>query len=532
MWPNGLFSEIQNPELNQKLSLNQRDAVPAEQITFPLKERETAYTYQEVASKYNIQYVHQERNVQDFFNQRLIPHKLSQNGPSLAIGDMNGDGIEDFIIASSTDFSPMLYFQTKQDKFKEKALFTSEKDRAYEIESIALFDADQDDDLDLYLVSGGNVESSGKALNEDRLLLNDGKGNFNPVAGALPLLYSNGSVVRPFDYDNDGDLDLFVGGRNKPNAFPLADPSFLLENNQGKFKTVRLDFFPQLKNIGMVNDAQWGDLNQDGRADLVIVGEYTGIQVFYNLTEGFVTDSSSLKETTGLWRTITILDVDQDGDQDLLVGNLGKNNMFSITEDAPLIISTQDIDQNGSVDPMMFCNQLSAKGTWEMFPTQFWDNLVQQSPVYRKEFNSYAAFSEANLQYYLDKKIIDETSLLKAKYDASIWVENLGEGNFSLHELPDPLQWGPINDFLAVETEEETLIYVVGNDFGGTPFEGNFDAFQGGIMTFDGEIKFKSPQESGFYAVGDARDLDKVRLNNGKQLILVSQNGQKLLVFE
>ena len=532
LWPNGLFSEIQNPELNQKLSLNQRDAVPAEQITFPLKERETAYTYQEVASKYNIQYVHQERNVQDFFNQRLIPHKLSQNGPSLAVGDMNGDGIEDFIIASSTDFSPMLYFQTKQDKFKEKALFTSEKDRAYEIESIALFDADQDDDLDLYLVSGGNVESSGKALNEDRLLLNDGKGNFNPVAGALPLLYSNGSVVRPFDYDNDGDLDLFVGGRNKPNAFPLADSSFLLENNQGKFKTVSLDFFPQLKDIGMVNDAQWGDLNQDGRADLVIVGEYTGIQVFYNLPEGFVTDSSSLKETTGLWRTITILDVDQDGDQDLLVGNLGKNNMFSITEDAPLIISTQDIDQNGSVDPMMFCNQLSAKGNWEMFPTQFWDNLVQQSPVYRKEFNTYAAFSEANLQYYLDKNIIDATSLLDAKYDASIWIENLREGNFNLHELPDPLQLGPINDFLVVQSEKELRIYVVGNDFGGTPFEGNFDAFQGGIMSFDGEIKFESPQESGFYAFGDARDLDKVRLNNGKQLILVSQNGQKLLVFE
>ena len=122
--------------------------------------------------------------------------------------------------------------------------------------------------------------------------------------------------------------------------------------------------------------------------------------------------------------------------------------------------------------------------------------------------------------------------MLDAKYDASIWIENLGEGNFNLHELPDPLQWGPINDFLVVQSEKELRIYVVGNDFGGTPFEGNFDAFQGGIMTFDGEIKFKSPQESGFYAFGDARDLDKVRLNNGTQLILVSQNGQKLLVFE
>ena len=532
LWPNGLYSKIISPESNQKILIKQKDAFLADDITFPLKDHETKYKNQEVSIKYNIKHVHQEKNVQDFFNQRLIPHKLSQNGPSLAVGDINGDGIEDFIVASSTDFSPMLYIQNDQGTFEEKALFTSQQDMVYEIESIALFDADQDDDLDLYLVSGGNVESSDKALNEDRLLFNDGKGKFNLITDALPVLNSNGSVVRPFDYDYDGDLDLFIGGRNKPNAFPLADQSFLLENKQGEFKKVDSDFFSQLNNIGMVNDAQWGDLNQDGRADLVIVGEYTGIQVFYNLPEGFVLDSSPLKEITGLWRTITILDLDKDGDKDLLVGNLGKNNMFSITANTPLIISTQDIDQNGSVDPIMFCNQLSAKGTWEMFPTQFWDNLVQQSPVFRKEFKSYASFSQENLQYYLDKSIIDEASFLNAKYDASIWIENLGEGNFRTHELPDPLQWGPINDFLPVQSEKETLIYVVGNDFGGTPFEGNFDAFHGGILTFDGKIKFKSPHDSGFYTFGDARDLDKVNLKSGKQLILVSQNSEKILVFE
>jgi hypothetical protein len=166
-----------------------------------------------------------------------------------------------------------------------------------------------------------------------------------------------------------------------------------------------------------------------------------------------------------------------------------------------------------------------------MYPTQFWDNLGQQSPVYRKEFNSYTSFSNANLAYYRDNKIISEETLLKAKYDASMWAENLGEGNFKLNELPELLQLGPINDFLVAEFDGKPAIYAVGNDFGGPPFEGNFDAFQGGIMTFGKEIKVYSPQESGFFAFGDARDLELLHLN-GIQLILVSQNAGKLLAFE
>jgi hypothetical protein len=203
-----------------------------------------------------------------------------------------------------------------------------------------------------------------------------------------------------------------------------------------------------------------------------------------------------------------------------------------MTADTPLLISTTDIDQNGSVDPLMFCAQRNTKGQWDMYPTQFWDNLTQQSPVYRNEFNSYASFSKANLSYYLEKNLIRQETLLKAKYDASMWVENLGQGSFQLKELPESLQLGPINDFLPVTSNGKTSIYVVGNDFGGPPFEGNFDAFQGGVLFFDGEMQNVSSEKSGFYAFGDARDLDKVTLQNGEQLILVSQNQGKLLVFE
>jgi hypothetical protein len=206
--------------------------------------------------------------------------------------------------------------------------------------------------------------------------------------------------------------------------------------------------------------------------------------------------------------------------------------MLSISENTPLLISTQDIDGNGKVDPLMFCSQKDNNGNWDMYPTQFWDNLTQQSPVFRQEFNSYSAFSNANLSYYKEQNIIDEDSLLSAKFDASMWAENMGEGKFRFSNLPEEMQWGPINDFLSAEIEGEKVVFVVGNDLGGPPFEGDSDAFQGGIMNLDQSIKFKSAQETGFYAFGDARDLELITLQNGRKLILVSQNQGNLLVFE
>lgn len=532
LWPNGELSVINNPEVNKRHTLRQSDSFKAETLDFPFIETNLKLAHQEVSSVYGIEYYHEEKNVQDFFNQRLLPNKVSQNGPPIAVGDLNGDHREDFIVGSAADYSPTVFIQTSENSFTHKPLFKLKQDMTFEEESLSLFDFDLDGDLDLYMVSGGNQFEENSNFYRDRILINDGKGNFKVKQEALPLLMSNGSVVRANDFDQDGDIDLFVGGRNAPKSYPLAAPSFLLVNNDGFFEIADESVFPAINDIGMVRDASWGDFNQDGKDDLVIVGDYTGIQVFLNQKEGFRSlENQVLKDATGLWRTTLLVDFDEDGDLDILLGNLGKNNMFNMTPLTPLLISTTDIDGNGSVDPLMFCSQLNSKGEWDMYPTQFWDNLGQQSPVYRKEFNSYTSFSNANLAYYRDNKIVSEESLLKAKYDASMWAENLGEGAFKLNELPELLQLGPINDFLVAEFDGKPAIYAVGNDFGGPPFEGNFDAFQGGIMTFGKEIKVYSPQESGFFAFGDARDLELLHLN-GIQLILVSQNAGKLLAFE
>ena len=535
LWPNGALSKIERPEINKRHLLYQKDAKKGLVLDFPFVNEKKDLPYKEVSAEYNIDYIHQEKNVQDFFKQRLLPHKLSQNGPCLAVGDINGDGNEDFIVGSSSVYSPKVYLQNSQSTFDSKNLFTAKDDKRYEVESMTLFDADQDGDLDLYLVSGGNQFEAGSELYNDRLMLNDGYGNFENDSTRVPNLSANGCVVRPIDYDLDGDIDLFIGGHNKPGAYPLGDQSYLLNNNKGYFENFTNTVLPELNHFGLVTDAQWADLNEDGREDLILVGEYSPVAIFLNLKTGFQRlNSDILDNATGLWRSIEVLDFDYDGDLDLLLGNLGKNNMLSISAETPLVISSRDLDKNGSVDPLMFNSQQNKKGDWDMFPVQFWDNLTQQSPLFRKEFNSYRAFSKANMKYYKEKGFLINDSLLFAKHDTSKWVENLGSGTFKLNTLPDPLQLGPINDFLVLEKDAGRTVFMIGNDFGGPPFEGNFDAFQGSILQWNniGEQKVFNAQDSGFHVFGDAREISSIRMLNGKTLILVTQNQSRLLAFE
>jgi hypothetical protein len=209
--------------------------------------------------------------------------------------------------------------------------------------------------------------------------------------------------------------------------------------------------------------------------------------------------------------------------------------MYNIKPETPLLISTKDIDGNGSVDPLIFTSQQNSKGEWDQYPAQFWDNLTQQSPYFRKEFTSYHAFSKANIDYYREREFITKEESLQANLDVSLWVENLGEGQFRINPLPEALQLGPINDFLTLNEEGENTIFVIGNDFGGPPFEGNFDGFQGTLMNWDNKNRkwdIAPAQKSGFRVFKDAKEIGVVTLANNKKLILVTQNQDRLLVFE
>ena len=535
LWPDGSLSTVKDPSINQKHRITYESAKKVDSLHFPFIEKKQAKSYQEVAEKYQIDFIHREKNIQDFFKQRLLPHKISQNGPCLEVGDLNGDQLEDFIIGSSSSFSPQLFFQTESSLFNRKSLFTNEKDKAYEVEDLTLFDADQDGDLDLYLVSGGNEFEAVSEFYRDRLLLNDGQGNFIIAEQALPDIRTNGCVVLPLDYDLDGDQDLFIGGYNKPGAYPLSDKSYLLKNTNGIFEIVTESVLPSLDSFGLLTAAQTADLDSDGRADLILVGEYSPVTILLNKEQGFQKiDSKVLEESSGLWRSIEIIDLDKDGDLDFLVGNLGKNNMLSISPQNPLIISTKDVDNNGTIDPLIFNAQTNRNGELKMYPTQFWDNLSQQSPRFRQEFNSYRAFSRASFDYYQKRDFLHRDSLLYAAHDESKWIENLGNSEFKLHDLPASFQLGPINDFFISKTGDQQTIFAIGNDFGGAPFEGNSDAFQGTILEWNKEGKHKviHAHKSGFHVYGDAREIKEVNLKKGKKLLLVTQNQGRVLAFE
>ena len=319
LWPNGLLSKINNPDINKRLTFSQSEALAVNSLIFPFAEEQKLLPYKEVSSKYNINYFHNEKNVQDFFKQRLLPHKLSQNGPCIAVGDINNDGNEDFIVGSSSSFSPRVFIQSDDSKFASRDLFQKEQEKKYEVESMTLFDADQDGDLDLYLVSGGNEYDIGSEWYQDRLLINDGLGNFKNQQNRLPKMHVNGCIVRPADFDNDGDLDLFVGGHNKPGAYPLADNNFLLRNNNGFFEDVTDITIPSLDSFGILTDALWTDINGDKRNDIILVGEYSPVTILLNKVKGFEKlESDTLEDTEGLWRAIEQVDIDLDGDLDYI----------------------------------------------------------------------------------------------------------------------------------------------------------------------------------------------------------------------
>ncbi|WP_192346026.1 VCBS repeat-containing protein [Algoriphagus sp. Y33] len=535
IWPDGKESFQATVKPNQQLEFVYADAKQGKSkvaIT-PFKESNALYT--EVSSDRGVEYIHEEVDKIDFNIQRVIPHKLTQYGPSLAVGDVNGDGLEDLVIGSASGFAPRVFIQDIEGKFSAKNLIP-EEGNFFEEMGILLFDIDNDSDLDMYLVGGSNEFLGDATEYTDRVFLNDGKGNFT-LDQNFSGVKASGSTVRGADFDGDGFMDLFVGGRTPVAQYPFPDKSYLLRNVNGQLQDVTDEIAPGLRKVGMVTDAIWSDVDADGLVDLVVVGELMEISIFKNLGDRFKKlENTGLENYLGWWNSITAGDFDLDGDTDFVVGNLGENNSHHPTDQRPVKIYGKDFDNNGSVDPITFAYYKDSEGNYNSFPSHFWGDLYGQSPMFRRKFERYKLYALSTERSLFTEQEREDALILKGNYDKSAYIENLGNGKFKVKRLPTLAQIAPVNGLITEDVNGDGFLDVVmiGNDYGNEIFIGRLDAHLGLVLLGDGKGGFTpiSPQESGFMVPGDGKALVKIASAQGEQLLVASQNRGKLLMFQ
>jgi len=534
-WPDGKMEKKFSQNTNNSIVVRYTDSKKPE-VAKPKNKIKNKW-FANVTESIGTVIISEDFDFDDYSVQATLPHKLTQNGPSIVVGDINGDQLEDVIISSSHGFSPKILIQRKDGSFTTKVMFEEALDKEYEEEDMALFDLDNDGDLDLYLVSGSNQFKENSDNFIDRLFLNDGLGNFTKDTKRIPKISSSGSVVKVMDFNSDGFQDLFVGGRTPSTKYPMPEKSYLLQNKNGYLVDVTDEIAPELRSIGMITDAEWADYNGDKSVDLIVVGELMAVTIFKNNRGIFKKmNGTGLSEFSGWWESIEVKDMDQDGDLDFVVGNIGRNNFYHASAERPYTIVSKDFDANGFLDPIPFSYQINKDGKYESYPLNLWGDINSQSPLFRKKFDYYKDYAKATEQSLFDENELKDALILKGNYDRSAYIENLGNGTFSVHDLPIEAQIAPLNDIILMDINGDNKedIIAVGNDFGNEIFIGKYDALNGVILLGDGTGSFSSISslESGFLAPGDAKHIAKVKKSGGGYYFFVTQNKGKLLVYE
>jgi hypothetical protein len=447
------------------------------------------------------------------------------------VGDVNDDGLEDLFIGGAFRKLAALFVQDKSGNFHETNTSLWFGDRAYEDVGSCMFDADNDGDQDLYVVSGGCEVDSANALLRDRLYLNDGFGNFVEGSDKLPESTRSGSVVVPADFDRDGDIDLFVGGRLVPGYYALPASSRLLVNQNGSFEDKTHVLAPELLNIGLVTDAIWIDHDNDEDLDLVLAGEWMPITVFENHGGLFqkITEPNGLNEHSGWWYCLAHGDFDRDGDEDLVAGNLGWNTKYRASPDQPFEIYMDDFDLNGSWDPVLVYSQEGRR-----FPIEGRNKLFLQLPYLERVFPSYESYAVAEFESLFSPKLLSEAHNLKSTMFSTAYFENQGDGTFRIDVLPAVAQLSCTQSILIDDYDRDGHMdfLLSGNNYGTEVESVRMDAGVGLLMVGNGTGKFKPlpPLRSGFVAKGDVRDMTSINIA-GQEVVLVSQNSGALMLY-
>jgi hypothetical protein len=471
---------------------------------------------------------HEAVDTNDFKLQILLPKMYSYSGPKIARGDVNGDGLDDLYLCGPAQQSGSLQLQQKDGTFRRTINSSFEKDKNHQDEDAVFFDADGDGDRDLYVVSGGYFFANQNASLQDRLYINDGKGNFIRSASAIPNETLAGSCVEALDVDGDNDLDLFVGSRFTPGKYPLSSPNMLLINDgNGKFLDGIVPSSPSLQNLGMICDATATDINKDGKTDLLIVGEWTSIKVFVN-TAGQLADETSKwisSPAHGWWNCIESDDLDGDGDVDFIVGNYGLNNQFNVSSSHPATLVYKDFNQDGQVDPF-FCYYIGEQS----YPYASRDEALGQVNTLRVRFPDYTTYSNATLEKIFTGPELDNATTLKADNLKTLMLENKG-GKFEVKELPVEAQFAPVHAvaLVDVDSDGDKDVILGGNETMVRVRIGRSDANEGILLLNDGNGNFTYVEQSrsGLNLRGDVRDIEAIS-SNGKTVLIVGETAMPI----
>ena len=543
-WPDGSKQVVKNILPDQTIKINKKDA--QERFDWSLPALAQHNLFSEVTNSLGIQYKHSQRDYIDFNIQKLLTHKFSEYGPSLAAGDLNGDGLDDVIVGGNSSLGAAVLLQQDNGAFLQKTIVQPVENSNVQFQHMGtiLFDADGDGDLDLYLAHGGYESKPNTIAYQDEFFINDGKGNFKIDSLALPRNFTSKSCARAMDYDKDGDLDLFVAGRVDPWHYPKPVSSYIYRNDsrngQIKFVDITSEVAKELNNIGLVCDALCTDFDNDGWPDIVLAGEWMPLTFLKNEKGIFknVTNKTGLSDQIGWWNSLSAGDFDNDGDIDFITGNLGHNSFYKATQQYPAAVYAKDFDKNGSYDaiPALYLPASQNDTARKEFPGPGRDDMVKQIIGMRSKFQNYKSYATATMDQLFTQEQSEGVLKLTATNFNSSFIRNDGNGKFSIMPLPFKAQLSALNGMVVDDFDGDGNLDVVinTNDYGTDVSVGRYDALNGLMLKGDGKGNFvpQSILKSGIFIPGNGKALIKLMSKNDKYLLAATQNRGPLSIFE